>query len=153
MRRLFLLVVALGLLAAGCGGDDGGVSVDGQWARNSPKTASAGAVYMNLTSDAADALIGASVDSSIADRVEVHEVVPVEGSEDAEEGMAAMMMQPVSEIALPEGETVNLKPGGYHIMLLDIAAPLEIGQKFDVTIKLKNGGEKVVEVEVREEAP
>ncbi len=71
-----------------------------------------------------------------------------------EEGMAsAMMMQEVGEIALPAGETVSLEPGGFHVMLLEIASPLELGQKFDLTLTFENGGEKVVEVQVREEAP
>ena len=71
-----------------------------------------------------------------------------------DEGMGgAMMMREVGQIALPAGETVNLEPGGYHIMLLAITRPLELGQKFDPTLTFDNGGERVVEVEVREEAP
>jgi copper(I)-binding protein len=65
----------------------------------------------------------------------------------------AMTMREVGEIALPAGTTVNLEPGGYHIMLLDIATPLELGQKFDVTLTFEQAGDKVVEVEVREAAP
>ena len=161
-------MVALGLIAAGCGGDDG-VSVDKPWARNSPMMASAGAVYMDLSSGDADRLLGVSVDSSIAGKAEIHETVAADDSmheEDMEgedmdemegdgmEGMGgAMMMQEVGEIALPAGETVSLEPGGFHIMLLEIASPLELGQKFDLTLTFENGGEKVVEVEVREEAP
>jgi copper(I)-binding protein len=173
VRRLFLLMVALGLVTAACGGDDG-VSVDGAWARNSPMMASAGAVYVDLTSGDADMLMGAAVDSSVAAKCEIHETVPAESddemTDDSMEGMeddsmegmedegvegmgGAMMMREVGQIALPAGETVNLEPGGYHIMLLDVTTPLELGQKFDLTLTFENGGEKVVEVEVREEAP
>jgi copper(I)-binding protein len=62
-------------------------------------------------------------------------------------------MQEVDAIDLPAGDTISLAPGGYHIMLIDIARPLEIGQKFNVTLDLEKAGEQVVEVEVREEAP
>lgn len=62
-------------------------------------------------------------------------------------------MRPVSSIALPAGETVMLMPGGYHIMLLDLVTPLEVGQTFDVTLTFANAGSKVVTVEVRDEAP
>ncbi|MDJ0925132.1 MAG: copper chaperone PCu(A)C [Acidimicrobiia bacterium] len=143
MRKTTVLFVAFGLLVAGCG-DDSGVSVEKPWARNSPAMATAGAVYMDLEAGEDDRLVGASVDSSIAAMVEIHEVVMVDD---------AMKMQEVGEIALPAGTTVNLKPGGYHIMLMNVATPLEIGQKFDVTLQFQNAGEKVVEVEVREEAP
>lgn len=155
MRRLILLVATMALVAAGCGGDSG-VSVDSPWARNSPMMANAGAVYMDLDSSDGDRLVGAAVDASIAGTVEIHETAMVEGemSEGSEEGMGgAMMMQEVGEIALPAGETVNLEPGGFHIMLLNIATPLELGQKFDVTLAFETAGEKVVEVEVREDAP
>ena len=64
-----------------------------------------------------------------------------------------MSMREVGEIALPAGTTVNLEPGGYHIMLLDLARPLSVGDKFDVTLTFETAGEQVVEVEVREEAP
>jgi periplasmic copper chaperone A len=151
MRRLILLLTVLGLVAAGCGGDEG-ISIDGQWARNSPMSAERGAVYMNITSADGDRLLSASVDPSIAATTEVHETVPAEG-ESGDDGMAMMMMQQVDAIDLPAGETISLKPGGYHIMLIDIAKPLEIGQKFTVTLNLEKAGEQVVEVEVREEAP
>jgi len=151
VRRLILLLTVLGLIAAGCGGGDD-LSIDGQWARNSPMRADRGAVYMNIESADGDRLLSASVDSSISASVEVHETVPVEG-EETEEGMAMMMMQEVEAIELAAGETVSLKPGGLHIMLIDITAPLEIGQKFDVTLDFENAGPTVVEVEVLEEAP
>ncbi len=154
VRKLLLLVV-LTVTAAGCGGD-GGVSVEDPWARNSPRMASAGAVYMQLEAGEDDRLIGASVDASVAGKVEIHETAMVEGemSDDSGEGMGgAMMMREVGEIALPGGTEVSLEPGGLHIMLLEITTPLELGQKFDVTLTFENAGEKVVEVEVREEAP
>lgn len=150
MRKLILLVV-LGLIIAGCGsGED--ISIDGQWARNSPKMAEAGAAYMNIESADGDRLLSASVDPSVASMVEIHETVPVEGETD-DSGMAMMKMQPVDSIELPAGETVELKPGGYHIMLMGLAAPLEVGQKFDVTLTFETADPKTVEVEVSEEAP
>jgi hypothetical protein len=121
--------------------------------------ASAGAIYMDLEAGEDDRLIGAAVDATIAGKVEIHETAMMEDSggegdmgEEGEMG-GAMTMREVGEIALPAGTTVNLEPGGYHIMLLDIATPLELGQKFDVTLTFAEAGDKVVEVEVREEAP
>lgn len=143
MRRLLLLLVAFGLVAAGCGGD-GGVAVEKPWARSSPAMANAGAIYMGLSSSDGDRLLGVAVDASIASTAEIHETAMADG---------AMRMQEVGDIALPADTMVALEPGGYHIMLLNIATPLETGQKFEVTLTFQNAGEKVVEVEVREEAP
>ncbi len=152
MRRLLLLVTTLGLIFAACGGGED-ISIDGQWARNSPMSADNGAVYMNITSSDGDRLLSASVDPSIAGTVEVHETVPAEG-DTSEDGMGGMMMmRPVDGIDLPAGETVSLAPGGYHIMLIGLTKPLEIGEKFDVAVTFENAGEKTVEVEVREDQP
>ncbi|MFZ8900881.1 MAG: copper chaperone PCu(A)C [Ilumatobacteraceae bacterium] len=46
-----------------------------------------------------------------------------------------------------------LKPGGYHVMIFDLVAPLEIGQTFDVTLTFEKAGDVIVPVEVREDAP
>ncbi len=136
-------LVALGLVAVGCGGDSG-VSVEKPWARSSPGMANAGAVYMDLSSADGDRLLGAAVDSSVADAAEIHETAMTDGG---------MMMREVGEIDVPAGSTVALEPGSYHIMLIDIASPLEVGQMIELTLTFQNAGEKVVEVEVREEAP
>ena len=178
MKRTTIgLGAVLALVLAACGGGEA-VTAEGAWARTSPMMASAGAVYMDLTSDEADRLIGASVDSSIAATTEVHETVEVgehmgdgdmaegemesgdmeEGmSDDGDmsdmEGMGAMAMQEVEAIDLQAGGTVNLEPGGYHIMLLDLVAPLEVGDTFDVTLDFETADDLVVTVEVRDSAP
>ena len=154
MNRLrFLPVVAL--LAApltACGGGDDDVTVAGQWARTSPAMATMGAAYMTLTASSDDSLIGVSVPAEIAGRAEIHEMVPAE-SADGSMDMGAMVMQQIMSLDLPAGETVELKPGGYHVMLIDLPAPLEIGQTFDVTLDFETAPDQVVTVEVRDDAP
>jgi copper(I)-binding protein len=125
-----------------------------------------------------DALVGASVDPSIAAVVEIHETVPAdeaEGSMDGDTSTAGMMddtattgmmddstdttgmgmaegmvMQPIEELELPAGETVALEPGGYHIMLLELAEPLVAGDTFELTLTFREAGEQTVTVEVRD---
>lgn len=175
-------LAATALVLGACGGDDGGSSdtsgptdvtsgptetdapsedatfvIENAWARNSPAMTTAGAAYMDITASANDTLVGASVDASIAGTVEIHEVVPVEETDDtgmtSETMEGGMVMRPVDEIALPAGEVVNLMPGGYHVMMLDLVAPLEIGQTFELTLEFGSGATQTVEVEVLEEAP
>jgi periplasmic copper chaperone A len=165
------LAAATAIALAACGGGDaGGIEIEGTWARTSPAMADAGAAYMQITAAEADALVSAGVDASVAGTVEIHEVVPAAtgmtddsmddsmgdhsmSDDSMAEGMGAMMMQEIEELTLPAGETVTLEPGGYHVMLLDLPAPLETGQTFDLTLTFANAGEQVVSVEVREDAP
>jgi copper(I)-binding protein len=156
LSRLTVGAVTVSLIVAACG-DGEAVSVEGPWARTSPAMTSAGAVYMDLTAEAADRLIGVSIDPSIAATAEIHETVMAdmgtEGESEEPAGMGAMRMQQVEGIDLPAGATVSLEPGGYHIMLIDLTAPLVLGERFDVTLDFAESGTRVVTVEVRDDAP
>jgi len=69
-------------------------------------------------------------------------------------GEEAMVMQEVKGgLEIPAGKTVELAPGGYHVMLMELAAPLKEGSTFDLTLTFEKAGEKTVSVEVRTEAP
>lgn len=156
------------------------ITFSGQWARTSPSMTSMGAVYLEITNgtDMDDFLFAASVDRTIAGGAEVHEnVMAGEGDDDMHDdgamhgdddadmpgdgdktpttgmGGGMMTMQEVDELVIPAGETVVLEPGGYHIMLMDLAEPLKTGDTFEVTLTFSNGGDMVVEVEVRDTAP
>lgn len=146
------LITALAVTTAACG-NDAGVAVEGAWARTSPMTAEAGAVYMQLTSSEADRLIGASVDGSVAAHVEIHETVAADSGEGSGEMGGAMTMREVGEIPLPAGEPVSLEPGGLHIMLFELTEPLEVGSAFDLTLQFESADDRIVEVEIRDQAP
>lgn len=156
--------------------ETGSVTVENAWARTSPMAVTVGVVYMDITASSDDELLSAAVDASIAGTVEIHETVTaMPGGEGEDTSMSGettgdtvsdemsghatgdmsdeMTMRPVESIVLSAGETVMLMPGGFHIMLLDLAAPLEVGQTFDITLTFANAGSKVVTVEVRDEAP
>jgi len=153
-----------------------GITVEDAWARTSPMMASAGAAYMTLTSSVDDRLTGVAVDAGIAATVELHETVMAGDmgettmtggmADDTAGGMTGdttgsmpvsteptMMMQPVDGIDLPAGTAVELKPGGYHIMLLDLASPLEAGQTFTITLTFEQAGSVEVPVTVGDAAP
>ena len=56
-------------------------------------------------------------------------------------------------LALVGGETVSFEPGSYHVMLLDLVDPLEVGERFDVTLDFATADDMTIEVEVAETAP
>jgi copper(I)-binding protein len=60
-----------------------------------------------------------------------------------------MKMRPVKSIPVPAGGTVELKPGGYHIMLPDLERDLKPGDTVPVTLRLERGGELRIEAAVR----
>ena len=73
-----------------------------------------------------------------------------DGAMDDDAGM--MEMRPVDRIEIPAGGTVALEPGGYHIMLLELVAPLEAGTTIEVTLVFEEAGEQVVTADVRDAA-
>lgn len=118
------------------------------WARKSPMGQSVGAAYMVLTGGATDdSLVAVTVPSTIAASVELHEVVMAGGNDDDMDGM--MHMQEMPSIAVRAGATVVLEPGGLHLMLVGVTAPLTVGESFDATLEFASGEKLVVPVEVR----
>ena len=154
--RTAALAVALILVMAACSGDDDGVTVDGAWSRAGAATQETAAVYMDLSSADGDALIGVAIDSSIAGMVGIHQTVMMSDdmSDDSTADMGgAMTMDQVEQIAIPAGDSVALEPGGYHIMMMNLAGPLAVGETFDLTLQFETAGDVVVQVEVLEDAP
>jgi len=176
------LGISLGLLSlAACGSGNDGVSIENSWARTSAAGQTTGAVYFDLTVDSDDTLLSASVPSSIAADAQIHEVVMAQmpdssmpdssmpdssmpgddmtggdmDSGDMDSGdMGAMTMQElVNGLPLTAGKTVSFEPGSYHVMLIDIAAPLVVGDKIDLTLEFAEAGTVETTVEVAESAP
>ncbi|MEZ5098837.1 MAG: copper chaperone PCu(A)C [Thermoleophilia bacterium] len=168
------LAIALVSVLAACGGSDsssgsggdGGLAIADVWARTSAEGQTMGAAYMTITGGGdADRLIEALAPTEIARLTEIHETVPVSEVEGAEpmdgmegdsmegmdmEGGAEMTMRPVEWIDVPAGGSVALEPGGYHIMLVDLAKPLAVGDTFDLTLTFEQAGEQTVKVTVRD---
>lgn len=143
MRRLMVLGAVVALLAAACGGS-GDLEVSDAWARNSARMQDAGAVYLTINGGGeADRLLSASVPAAVAARAELHE------SSMADDGQ--MMMQMLPAIEVPADGEVALAPGGLHVMLMQLADPLDVGEEFDVTLTFEQAGTVTVTVEVREE--
>ena len=68
--------------------------------------------------------------------------------------MGAMTMQELTAgLPLTAGETVSFEPGGYHVMLLDIAGPLEVGDEVEVTLDFAEADSVTITVQVAESAP
>ena len=132
MSRAFPLVLAALALAACNPGQsaDGSeraapqVQVSDALCRPTPVGRQATGCYLTLTAPEDDRLV--SVASPVAGRIEIHE-------SRMESNM--MMMRELKEgMPLPAGQTVELKPGGNHIMLLSVTEPLKAGDSVPLTL-------------------
>ena len=120
------------------GGHGKTVAVENAWARAS--ISKTGAAYVTLVNRGAgdDRLVAAR--SDVAARVELH-THEMEGN--------IMRMRPVEAIPVPAGQTVMLKPGGHHVMMIGLKGKLEEGGAFPLTLVFDKAGEITVEVPVR----
>ena len=131
MSRALAFALA-SLVLAGCAPDDtrsqagtaGAVEVAGALCRPTPVGRHTTGCYLTLTAAADDRLVGVS--SPVAGRAQIHE-------SRMESNM--MMMRELKEgLPLPAGQTVELKPGGNHIMLLAVDEPLKTGDTVVLTL-------------------
>ena len=117
---------------------DPGIEVIDAWARATPPGVETGAAYCRIVnSGAADRLIGAR--SSAARTVELHTTTDSRGVAE---------MARATEIPIGATATVTLAPGGTHMMLVGIAAPLVAGTPIEITLVFANAGEIDVAVPV-----
>lgn len=145
LPRLVLLPLALSLALAACAGasspSTGTIRADGAWARASMGMDRAGAAYVTLINETGldDALLGAS--STAAGTVEIHETMAG--------ASGTMAMHPVDRIALSKGATVELKPGGYHVMLIGLTKALTVGDTIRITLRFEHAPELVIDAPVK----
>lgn len=92
-------------------------------------------------------------DEDMADSGEMEGSGEMDGAttEPTPDGFAMMGMREIDALDVPAGETVSLEPGGYHLMLLELADDLVPGESFDLTMEFADAGEVTVTVEVRED--
>jgi len=115
------------------------VKVEDPWARATPPGTKIGAAYMKITSGGTpDRFVGAS--SPAAAKVELH-VTEKKGD--------VMRMREVKAYDIPAKGGFELAPGGAHLMLVDLKAPLKEGAKVPMTLRFEKAGEVKVELQVR----
>ena len=137
----FILIIAVILLSA-CAPSSGALTVNETWARPASKGEN-GAVYFVIQNDTAsdDALISASTD--IASPAEAHMSMM------NDQGVMSMSMQ--EAVQVPAGESIAFKPGGLHIMLIDLKQDLKVGDTFTLILRFEKAGGITVQVEVKEQ--
>jgi copper(I)-binding protein len=110
----------------------GPIQISTPWARATPKGASTGAAYMTITNTGKTPDKVSCVSSDASAECQIHTMVMNNG---------VMQMRPVEGgLEIKPGETVTLKPGGLHVMLVNLKHPLEQGSTVKTTLKFDSAG-------------
>ncbi len=137
----FRLVIAAALAAAATAlfAQGGAIKVDKPFARATAPGAAVGGGYAAIVNGgaSADRLVAAS--SPVSARMELHEMA-MENN--------IMRMREVKGMDVPAGGRLELKPGGYHLMFMELKQPLKQGDKVPVTLTFEKAGEVKVEFAV-----
>ena len=130
-----LLLSAFLLLAAG---EPPTFQIDHPWARASAGAAKNGAAYLTITGQGQrDRLTGVSTPAAAT--AELHESMS---------DMGTMKMRPLPGITLDPGKPVTLAPGGFHVMLMGLKAPLKAGDTFPLTLQFEHAPPLTVTIAV-----
>jgi len=99
------------------------VEITDAWVRATGQGQKATGAFMNLTAKKATRLVGIKTDAAAV--AEVHEMTMDKD---------VMRMRPIPVLDLPAGQTVSLKPGGYHVMLMNLKEPLPVDSHVQLTL-------------------
>lgn len=119
----------------------GDLKIDHPWSRATPMVAPVAGGYITVTNNGtgADRLLGGTTE--LAQKVEIHEST-------AKDGVARM--RPLTDgVVIEPGQTVELQPGGTHIMFVEPSRQLKDGDRFDVTLSFEKAGDVDVEFAVQ----
>ena len=145
MQRLAVLPLITLVLAACSSGDTrpegpAVVQAEDAWCRPTPNGVFVGGCYVTLVSSRDDRLV--SVASPLSQVVEIHEM--------RMEGDMMRMNQLADGLPLPAGETVQMRPGAEHLMLMTLSSALEDGQTGPLTLTFEHAAQVTVEAQVRQ---
>ena len=103
------------------------VTVSDAWVKATRPAQKVGAAYMTLESPQDATLV--KIESPAAGTVEIHSMTMNDG---------IMKMRRLEDLPLPAGESVKLAPGGFHLMLFDLAKPMQAGETVPFTLHFKD---------------
>ena len=129
------IAFALSLFSLAVSGE---VTVKDAWVRGTVAAQTTTGAFMTITSSEEAKLVGAR--SGIAKMTEIHQSMLMDG---------VNHMHAAEAVALPAGKSIELKPGGYHVMLMGLAKPVAAGQKvpIELTVEDKRGKRSKIEVQ------
>ncbi|MFP4004365.1 MAG: copper chaperone PCu(A)C [Alphaproteobacteria bacterium] len=139
-ERRILMAILLLLLPAACA-QAGELQVVGGWVTEPIGNVQNSAAYFTVENKTGEADRLTAASTSVAARAELHTHITEDG---------VMQMRKLSHVEIPAGQNVRFKPGGLHVMLLDLKQPLKAGERVPLTLTFEKAGEVTVELPVRQ---
>jgi len=148
-RRIVLVLTVLAggaalVLAQAAGSSLDQLEVTAAWARPAPAGDNS-AVYLTITNHGAADVVLVGAETDAAHMAEIHETVMEVAVVDGRL-VQNMQMQHGDRLVIPAGGSVNLRPGGLHLMLIGLTRDLEVGQS--ITVRLVAADGSVLELAV-----
>lgn len=139
LLSLLLLTLGLSLSAPAAAQETGTIRIEQPWARASIIASRPAAAYLTVINESEEPVRIVGFEASVAKQAEPHRMVAEDGK---------MTMRPAGVLAVPPGERVVFEPGGLHLMLMGLAAPLREGETFPLTLRFEDGAPVTVTVPV-----
>src|SRR4051812_20577055 len=140
MKNAWLMAAASALALICIPAQAAQITVEGAWVRPMVPGQTVGGAYFKIKSAATAYLVGAS--SPVAKAVELHQM-SLENN--------VMKMRPVARLELPAGKPVELKPGGYHLMMIDVKHPIVAGERVPLKLTIEDSAGRRQTVDVTAE--
>ena len=118
------------------------VSIDKPWVRATVAQQKSTGAFFQLRAASDTRLV--EVRSPVAGMVQIHEM--------AMDGDVMKMRELTTGVELPAGKAVEFKPGGYHVMMMDLKAPIKAGDTVPLTLVFEGKDKKRESIEVKAEA-
>lgn len=150
LSKLFLIPL---ILLTACSSNDkestatpstDAVSIEAPYIRAMPPGQAVTALFLTLKNSSNSDRYLVSATGDVSEKIELHEHTQVDGM---------MKMRQVSEIIIPKQGQVNLKPGGYHVMLIGLKRDLQPGEQIPLVLHFKDGTQTSITAEVRKINP
>jgi len=138
---LLLCMATLAPTAFAADYQSGDVKIENPWSRPTPPGTPMGVGYMSITNNGDSDITLVAAETPRAGHISIHETSMKDG---------VMRMQPVKGgLVVPAGETVELKPHSYHLMLEKLTQPLAEGENIPVTLDFEGAEDMAIELTVR----
>lgn len=117
-----------------------GLDISGAWVKYLPPVVPVRAGYMLIGNNNAQQISITHIESEVFTKIGIHETVKKDGM---------MTMRPVMPLTIPAGETFELAPGGFHLMMTDPQRALAPGEQIDVTLNFESGETQLIKMTVK----
>ncbi|MCL2346220.1 MAG: copper chaperone PCu(A)C [Desulfobulbus sp.] len=144
MNKLSLLAAGLLLSAGVLAGSADQIEVQNPYVRLAPPNAPATGAFMVIHNGGSQDVKLVKADNPLSRVTELHTHINEGG---------VMKMRPVADIGIKAGGEAVLQPGGLHIMMIDLKAPMKEGDMVPITLTFDDGSSKQVEAKIMRPMP